>query len=126
MVKQKSGFSEEPVIKVYYAIHGIPIELQLLGGNIECYMAAKGYSDYKTGLHFAPGKENLTESEWHSRLGNCIYLQETGQLSLFRQMMLDELLGNKVTYDPIYTYSPEQAPLKSANKDLLIQHFPQI
>ncbi len=66
-------FSREPVVKALYIIHNIPVEMQILGGNIELYMSAKGYTNYKVGLQMSPLLDTLSEKKQASRLGACIH-----------------------------------------------------
>ncbi len=112
-LKQQSGFSEEPVIKMTYRSKGFAIELQILGGNIDYYMSAKGYANYKTGLSFPPSKGSLSEQEWNARLGTIIQLQETNELQNCRLLLLTELIEGKAPYHNQFAYVPENKPNKA-------------
>jgi hypothetical protein len=121
-VEQQTGFSCEPVMKFYYVIQNVPVELQLLGGLIENYMCAKGYANYKIGCNLNP--LDLTEEEQNARLGICIYHAEHGCVSDFNKMMLNELTSNeKIYYEMKHTYIVETVP---NNPNNLFVHFSEI
>jgi hypothetical protein len=116
-VAQSSGFSGEPVMKLYYIFNGLPVELQLLGGRIEEYMCAKGYANYKVGHSLSP--EGLTAEEQDARLGLCIYYAENNLLPTFRQLMLNELTAaNTIHYDANHTFHLDSRPINQANLTL--------
>ncbi len=113
---QAEGFDCEPVMKFYYIINTLPIEIQILGGpQIECYMCAKGYSNYKSGMRFLPNKEDLTDEQWESRLGMCIEYAESGRLRDFRELMLSELAGESVIYASDRRFVLDAKPMSEAN-----------
>jgi len=122
-VKQSSGFDCEPVMKFTYVINGFPIELQLLGGQIEEYMCAKGYADYKTGMRFYPQKSDLSTEEWESRLGMCLYFSEHDEMLEYRRLMLNELMGVKGNYDNSRRFELDTEPSDS-NKLLAFSGSP--
>lgn len=108
--KQTSGFDLEPVMKCLFVIGKIPIEVQLLGGAIEPFLCAKGYTDYKTHVAFTPQKHDLSTNQWSARLGMCLHFGDTNNLFSFEQLMLDELLNHPVEYDTRFTFKPDQQP----------------
>ncbi len=120
VLPQAEGFACEPVIKFYYRIENLSVELQILGGDIESYLTAKGYADYKANIHFPPDQARLTEQQKNARLGQCLYFQENGKIKLFRQLMLDELVGNKVVYDQEKMYILEKAPANPINRTYML------
>ena len=114
-IQQSSGFSREPVMKFYYIIRNVPVELQLLGGFIELYMSAKGYADYKIGHSFIPS--SLTETEQNNRLGLCIYYGEQGLVVNFRKLMLQELTtSKKLFYNNKHAFKIDAEPHNAANR----------
>ncbi|MCR9192588.1 MAG: hypothetical protein NXI01_08010 [Gammaproteobacteria bacterium] len=122
---QTSGFDCEPVMKFLFNINQVPIELQILGGRIEAYMSAKGYADYKTKLKFHPQKDSLTEKQWNARLGTCIYQSEIDESNNNQDLMLKELLGEKIIYDEAYSFAVDYAPALSENRRKLISFMKQ-
>lgn len=113
-IAQQSGFFSEPVMKFYYIIQSVPIELQLLGGHIEQYMCVKGYSQYKTGLTFF--SDCLTKEEQNARFGLSIHYAEAGDILSFSQMMLQELISEKkLNYDTQYPFLIESLPKNPDN-----------
>lgn len=118
-VQQSSGFDCEPVMKFYYVINGMPIECQLLGGQLEWYMNAKGYTDYKVNHSFTPLKSSLTRAQYDSRLGTCIYYQETGNGTDYHQLMLKELTEpHLLHYDTRHLFLLDEQPLSEKNVSL--------
>lgn len=116
-IAQLSGFSSEPVMKFYYVIQNVPVELQLLGGYIEQYMCVKGYSNYKMGFELKPLQ--LSEEEQNARLGLSIYYAEHGFISDFHKMMLDELLAEKkINYNDQHIFIINRSPNNSDNQAL--------
>jgi hypothetical protein len=115
-LKQSSGFENEPVIKLCYIVEGIPIELQLLGGRLNAYMCAKGYSNYKIKLALPPRKEDLSEEQWNRRLGMAIQLEESGELSLFREFMRTELTGVAIDYSEFDPFILDSLPILEKNR----------
>jgi len=115
--QQDSGFCSEPVVKALFIINKFPVELQILGGNIEWYMCAKGYSNYKVGLELTPSVALDNTDIQNARLGTCIYFQENALIVEFRQLMLAELVCEEgVVYDETSSYITELSPLAEANK----------
>lgn len=116
-VTQQSGFSCEPVMKLYYVINNIPIELQILGGLLEEYMCAKGYADYKSGFNFS--SLNLSPQQSAARLGLCIYYAEHGMLEKYRELMLDELISDgNLDYTQEHLFTLDEKPNISENQTL--------
>lgn len=116
-VKQESGFSCEPLIKLYYVVNNLPIELQVLGGRLEEYMCAKGYADYKTGIAFSALQ--LTPEQSAARLGLCIYYSEHGMLDEYRKLMLQELTQESaVDYPTKYIFTLDEKPNNPENQRL--------
>lgn len=114
-LKQESGFSSEPIMKLYYVIDGLPVELQLLGGRIELYMSARGYANYKTGLVFPPQQLSLEQAD--ARLGLCIHYAENDLQQSFHQLMLQELTSTKILdYSLEYRFVLSDEPNREENK----------
>ncbi len=117
---QASGFSAEPVMKAYYIIDGVPVEVQILGGKITLYMSAKGYANYKIGFLLPPTPDALTQEDSMARLGYFIFLEETDQQEIFRQVTLNELLELPVIFDSRYIYILEDKPNGQTNRNYKI------
>lgn len=116
-IEQESGFSLEPVMKLYYSIQNFPVELQLLGGDIEPYLCAKGYVDYKVSSNLSP--QHLTKDEENARLGLCIYYAENNLLAEYRKMMLEEITSSqKISYATRHSFLIDDAPNNPDNKSL--------
>ena len=112
-VAQKNGFSAEPVMKFYYRIDGVPVELQLLGGLIEGYLCAKGYSAYKIGCQLR--SLQLSPEEECARLGSAIYFFENNLHWYFYHMILQELISGKFFYDHHNSFTLDTHPIGIQN-----------
>lgn len=116
---QNSGFSSEPVMKILFNLGGIPVELQILGGQVEEYMCAKGYSDYKTNVKFYPQKRDLTQDQWNARLGIILQQAEKNESMKNYLLMYKELMSDDVVYDEMNTFILDTDPSKKENRDYL-------
>src|SRR3990167_2600457 len=112
-VAQKNGFSAEPVMKFYYKINGVPVELQLLGGLIEGYLCAKGYSAYKIGCQLR--SLQLSPEEECARLGSAIYFFENNLHQHFYRMILQEFISGKFSYDQRHAFTLDAHPIGVQN-----------
>ena len=117
MLKQQSGFDSEPVMKLCYVIDGIPLELQLLGGNLTQLMSAKGYANYKAKMIFPPKKDELSEEMWNRRLGMVISQEEEKDQTDFRKKMLLELI-TQLDYSPFTPFLLDEAPMNEENRTM--------
>ncbi len=115
---QQNRFASEPVMKLCYVIDGIPLELQLLGGNITAYLSAKGYAQYKTSLAFCPKNEVRYEN---CRLSMAI---ELGEGSAFRKYMFEEHLGATPDYSAFAPFVLDTYPLLERNRTLRFSASP--
>jgi hypothetical protein len=109
---QSNGFDCEPVMKLYYVIDNIPVELQLLGGPVSSYMYAKGYASYKTKLPLSP---SISQDQWDRRLAMSIKYNNS---SLFRQYMLNELTGEQPDYSNFDPFLLDTSPAIQENQTL--------
>lgn len=115
---QVSGFSNEPIMKMYYSIEGFPFELQLLGGPIAHYMCVKGYTDYKTKLSLSPKLDSQDPSR---RLQMAIELDAVS----FRKMMMGELIGQIPNYSAYAPFVLDERPLLENNLQCKFLGFPK-
>ncbi len=113
---QKNGFGSEPVMKFYYSIDGLPVELQLLGGSISSYMCAKGYSEYKTQLSLSP---KIDPDRQARRLQMAAELE--GQAA-FRKNMMAELLENTPSYSEYDPFVLDEMPLGENHRKFRFSH----
>lgn len=121
MLPQKSGFDCEPVFKLKYVFHGFPIELQILADNIELYMSAKGYANYKAKVKFPPLRENLLNETWEDRLSICAFLSKNKYLHDFNILMYQELFSEPIDYEHDSSFILSNAPNSKDNQEYKIK-----